>query len=32
MDTGRPNAVHLDGNDYLSVTGHPQIVQARSRL
>lgn len=25
----RPNAVHLDGNDYLSVTGHPQIVQAQ---
>lgn len=24
-----PNAVRLDGNDYLSVTGHPQIVQAQ---
>ena len=23
------NAVRLDGNDYLSVTGHPQIVQAQ---
>lgn len=29
---GRPTgagAVRLDGNDYLSVTGHPQIVQAQ---
>jgi len=24
-----PNAVRLDGNDYLSVTGHPDIVQAQ---
>jgi CAI-1 autoinducer synthase len=24
-----PNAVRLDGNDYLSVTGHPQVVQAQ---
>jgi CAI-1 autoinducer synthase len=24
-----PNAVRLDGNDYLSVTGHPRIVQAQ---
>ena len=24
-----PNAVRLDGNDYLSVTGHPAIVQAQ---
>ena len=24
-----PNAVRLDGNDYLAVTGHPQIVQAQ---
>lgn len=24
-----PDAVRLDGNDYLSVTGHPQIVQAQ---
>jgi CAI-1 autoinducer synthase len=24
-----PNAVRLDGNDYLSVTGHPEIVQAQ---
>ena len=23
------NAIRLDGNDYLSVTGHPQIVQAQ---
>ena len=29
---GRPpgaNAIRLDGNDYLSVTGHPRIVQAQ---
>jgi 7-keto-8-aminopelargonate synthetase-like enzyme len=24
-----PDAVRLDGNDYLSVTGHPEIVQAQ---
>jgi CAI-1 autoinducer synthase len=24
-----PNAVRLDGNDYLTVTGHPQVVQAQ---
>jgi CAI-1 autoinducer synthase len=24
-----PNAVRLDGNDYLGVTGHPEIVQAQ---
>lgn len=24
-----PNAVRLDGNDYLAVTGHPEIVQAQ---
>jgi CAI-1 autoinducer synthase len=24
-----PNAVRLDGNDYLSITGHPHIVQAQ---
>jgi CAI-1 autoinducer synthase len=24
-----PDAVRLDGNDYLSVTGHPRIVQAQ---
>lgn len=24
-----PNAVRLDGNDYLSVTGHPEIVQSQ---
>jgi CAI-1 autoinducer synthase len=24
-----PNAVRLDGNDYLGVTGHPRIVQAQ---
>ena len=24
-----PNAVRLDGNDYLGVTGHPAIVQAQ---
>jgi CAI-1 autoinducer synthase len=24
-----PDAVHLDGNDYLAVTGHPAIVQAQ---
>lgn len=24
-----PNAVRLDGNDYLSVTGHPSIVKAQ---
>ncbi len=24
-----PNAVRLDGNDYLAVTGHPDIVQAQ---
>ncbi len=24
-----PSAVRLDGNDYLSVTGHPRIVQAQ---
>lgn len=24
-----PNAVRLDGNDYLSVTGHPEIVEAQ---
>jgi CAI-1 autoinducer synthase len=24
-----PNAVRLDGNDYLAVTGHPAIVQAQ---
>ncbi|MDQ3060490.1 MAG: quorum-sensing autoinducer CAI-1 synthase [Pseudomonadota bacterium] len=24
-----PNAIRLDGNDYLGVTGHPQIVQAQ---
>ncbi|MGH8035223.1 MAG: hypothetical protein ACREO9_08365, partial [Lysobacterales bacterium] len=23
------NAIRLDGNDYLSVTGHPHIVQAQ---
>ena len=23
------NAIRLDGNDYLSVTGHPKIVQAQ---
>jgi 7-keto-8-aminopelargonate synthetase-like enzyme len=25
----RPGAVRLDGNDYLAVTGHPEIVQAQ---
>jgi CAI-1 autoinducer synthase len=25
-----PDAVRLDGNDYLSVTGHPDIVQAQA--
>ena len=24
-----PDAVRLDGNDYLAVTGHPQVVQAQ---
>ena len=24
-----PNAVRLDGNDYLGITGHPRIVQAQ---
>ena len=24
-----PNAIRLDGNDYLSVSGHPQIAQAQ---
>lgn len=24
-----PDAVHLDGNDYLSLTGHPEISQAQ---
>lgn len=24
-----PNAVRLDGNDYLNVTGHPEILQAQ---
>ena len=24
-----PNAIRLDGNDYLGITGHPQIVQAQ---
>jgi CAI-1 autoinducer synthase len=24
-----PNAVRLDGNDYLAITGHPQVVQAQ---
>jgi CAI-1 autoinducer synthase len=24
-----PDAVRLDGNDYLAVTGHPDIVQAQ---
>ena len=24
-----PNAVRLDGNDYLALTGHPQVVQAQ---
>ena len=24
-----PSAVRLDGNDYLAVTGHPQVVQAQ---
>ncbi|HEX9719204.1 MAG TPA: alpha-hydroxyketone-type quorum-sensing autoinducer synthase [Ramlibacter sp.] len=24
-----PNAVRLDGNDYLTVTGHPEVVQAQ---
>ena len=24
-----PDAVRLDGNDYLAVTGHPRIVQAQ---
>ena len=24
-----PDAIRLDGNDYLSVTGHPEIVQAQ---
>lgn len=24
-----PNAVRLDGNDYLSITGHPRVVQAQ---
>lgn len=24
-----PNAIRLDGNDYLGVTGHPRIVQAQ---
>jgi CAI-1 autoinducer synthase len=24
-----PDAVHLDGNDYLAVTGHPAIVQSQ---
>lgn len=24
-----PNAIRLDGNDYLSVSGHPRIVQAQ---
>jgi CAI-1 autoinducer synthase len=27
--TPPPDAVRLDGNDYLSVTGHPEIVQAQ---
>jgi CAI-1 autoinducer synthase len=27
--TPGPDSVRLDGNDYLSVTGHPQIVQAQ---
>ena len=27
--TPGPNAIRLDGNDYLGVTGHPQIVQAQ---
>lgn len=27
--TPGPNAVRLDGNDYLSVTGHPAVVQAQ---
>jgi CAI-1 autoinducer synthase len=26
-----PGAVHLDGNDYLGITGHPEIVQAQVR-
>jgi CAI-1 autoinducer synthase len=26
-----PNAVRLDGNDYLGVTGHPAVVQAQLR-
>lgn len=27
--TPGPDAVRLDGNDYLAITGHPQIVQAQ---
>jgi CAI-1 autoinducer synthase len=27
--TPGPNAIRLDGNDYLGITGHPQIVQAQ---
>ncbi len=27
--TPRPNAIRLDGNDYLGITGHPSIVQAQ---
>lgn len=25
----RSDAIRLDGNDYLSISGHPQIVQAQ---
>jgi CAI-1 autoinducer synthase len=27
--TPGPNAIRLDGNDYLGITGHPKIVQAQ---
>ena len=27
--TSRSDAIRLDGHDYLSISGHPQIVQAR---
>ncbi len=26
-----PNSVRLDGNDYLGITGHPEILQAQTR-
>jgi CAI-1 autoinducer synthase len=29
--TPGPNAVRLDGNDYLGLTGHPDIVQAQTQ-